>query len=325
MDESRTLTLRDAPPPELDALDENERAQAAHFAKRLLPGVELDAHFGPECDSFANAERWQVETTEGELLDVWLVAVPRGIVFRAGTTTQVGEIFDANLVHALGDLALLPGSAAKLRNESLLARFGRRAEFLRKYEEATNPGAPPPGPDFGGEIAPGTFAYARWKGRWWPARVLSQSGAMYRVHYDGWEASWDEYVSRERLCQAPRTSSAKLGDAVSVEYRGAWYSARVLHVHEDGRLRITYEGWDSSWDEDVVPARVKHTPQNEDRPGRDLGGEKPGQGSSMFIEYDGAWYEGVVLEVRADGYLIHYDGWDSSWDEVVDSTRLRFR
>jgi hypothetical protein len=47
------------------------------------------------------------------------------------------------------------------------------------------------------------------------------------------------------------------GDAVTAEYRGKWYSARVLAVRSDGRIRITYDGWDSSWDEDVVPARVR--------------------------------------------------------------------
>lgn len=323
------LSIQARPQPVLQALEGVDKDQAIAFGQRLAPGFELAEHFAPEHATFDRTERWRVQTESGEELDVWLASVPRGVVFRAGTTTLVGEIFDARMTHSIADLSLLPDAAAGEPAGTLLSRFGRRTVRVRTAERAAIPVAPPPGPPFTGDIAPGSVAFALWKGRWWPAQILSKSGELYRVHYDGWESNWDEYVSTDRLCQPPPPIEAKVGDDVSVEYRGAWYAARVLAVHEDGRVRVTYEGWDASWDEDVVPARVKKatTTGSEDSalPGRPLGAREVVAGETVFIAYDGAWYEGSVLEVRDGGYLIHYDGWDSSWDEVVDETRLRLR
>jgi hypothetical protein len=317
-------------PPVLEELDGIEKEQAVAFAQRLAPGMELGEHFVRSHATFVEPERWRVETEAGEALDVWIVSVPRGVVFRAGTTTQVGEIFDARMTHTLAELSLLPDAAARHPEGSLLSRFGRRALRVREAEEAGTPVTPPPGPPFEGEIAPGTLAFAQWKGRWWPAQILSKSGERYRIHYDGWGSNWDEYVPATRLCQAPPPVHAEVGDPVSVEYRGAWYAARVLEVHEDGRMRVTYDGWDAGWDEDVVPARVKKPTSgpagDPGLPGRPLGAREVVAGMPVFIAYDGAWYEGSVLEVKeGDGYLIHYDGWEASWDEVVDESRLRLR
>ena len=35
------------------------------------------------------------------------------------------------------------------------------------------------------------------------------------------------------------------------------------------------------------------------------------------------WYKSEILEVSGDKYKVHYDGWDSKWDEEVDATRIR--
>ncbi len=38
-----------------------------------------------------------------------------------------------------------------------------------------------------------------WKGQFYPATVLAQKGALYRIHYDGYDASWDEDVGTDRM------------------------------------------------------------------------------------------------------------------------------
>jgi hypothetical protein len=48
-----------------------------------------------------------------------------------------------------------------------------------------------------------------WHGGWHQGRVLSVTGALYRVHYLGWGANWDESVPASRL--RPPTSTAKRG------------------------------------------------------------------------------------------------------------------
>ena len=46
-------------------------------------------------------------------------------------------------------------------------------------------------------------------------------------------------------------------------------------------------------------------------------------GDPVEIEYSGTWYPGNVKEVKADQFFISYDDYDSSWDEWVESSRLR--
>ncbi len=51
---------------------------------------------------------------------------------------------------------------------------------------------------------------------------------------------------------------------------------------------------------------------------------KLGLGSYVQIERSGEWYEGKVTKVMPDGtFRVHYDGWDSKYDEAVPRSRLR--
>lgn len=45
--------------------------------------------------------------------------------------------------------------------------------------------------------------------------------------------------------------------------------------------------------------------------------------SKVEIEWSGAWYKGSILEVKDDKYKITYQGYSSSWDELVNKERLR--
>ena len=55
---------------------------------------------------------------------------------------------------------------------------------------------------------------------------------------------------------APKSAFAA-GDAVDVEWHGAWYPATVQEVKQPGRYKIRYDGYDSSWDEVVGPGRIR--------------------------------------------------------------------
>ncbi len=37
-----------------------------------------------------------------------------------------------------------------------------------------------------------------WEGSWWPAKVLKTENGKYYIHYIGYDASWDEWVGKER-------------------------------------------------------------------------------------------------------------------------------
>ena len=46
-------------------------------------------------------------------------------------------------------------------------------------------------------------------------------------------------------------------------------------------------------------------------------------GDQVKVEWKGEWWDALVREVMADKYLIHYVGFDSSWDEWVGPERIQ--
>lgn len=48
-------------------------------------------------------------------------------------------------------------------------------------------------------------------------------------------------------------------------------------------------------------------------------------GDLVDVEWKGSWWPAVLLERRGAGWLIHYEGYDGSFDEVVGAPRIRDR
>ncbi|MFZ5889794.1 MAG: Tudor-knot domain-containing protein [Myxococcota bacterium] len=116
----------------------------------------------------------------------------------------------------------------------------------------------------------------------YPAYVVERvSATRYRVHFDGYDARFDEDVGIDRIegrvegpvvtPPPPRKVARAVGsanpsdagaallvnpykpsDRVRVRWRGSVYTALVLEVVSKDRVRIHYEGFENAWDE-VVP------------------------------------------------------------------------
>jgi hypothetical protein len=104
-------------------------------------------------------------------------------------------------------------------------------------------------------INPGTYSagdsvWVQSKGAYYTASVLQVGKEQYKVHYTGYDASWDEWVTPCRVFPAP-----KVGDPVWVKWKMSWYYAKILTVGTN-EWKIHYVGWDSGWDEKVGPARI---------------------------------------------------------------------
>jgi hypothetical protein len=96
-----------------------------------------------------------------------------------------------------------------------------------------------------------------WGGKVWPARVTAAEGDFHFITYPGWPAHWDEWVTSRRIVgDEPIAATVPKGSAVTVEWRGEWYPARVLQRQGD-RTLIHYDGYDASWDEWVGPRRLR--------------------------------------------------------------------
>jgi hypothetical protein len=161
---------------------------------------------------------------------------------------------------ARSDLKWEPVRIRGCRSEKRLVRFYR-------YSDATDRLVEPH------ELRPiefrrypvGASLGVYWGGQVWDAEVLKVDGDFHLVHYPGWESFWDEWVLSDRIAgSGPASDSSTTGDRlalatgdrVEVEWRGRWWPAVVQAVRQD-RALIHYEDHEASWDEWVLPSRVR--------------------------------------------------------------------
>lgn len=105
----------------------------------------------------------------------------------------------------------------------------------------------------------GEYVEVEWKGRWWRAQVTEVDGSRPKVHYLGFEASWDEWVARARV-RAPQPIDARVGDRVEIEWKGRFWPGVVLEVADDF-ARVHYDDYGPEWDEWVTAKRLRATPK----------------------------------------------------------------
>src|SRR5262245_20501356 len=108
------------------------------------------------------------------------------------------------------------------------------------------------------------------------------------------------------------------GDSAQVLWKGTWYPAAVLKA-KGTECFIHYNGYGANWDEWVGPDRIRITSSGASAPAAvtNFSGGDP-----VSVFWKGSWYPAHVLEkLGEDRYRIHYDGYDSSWDESVGPSR----
>ncbi|HEX3654437.1 MAG TPA: Tudor-knot domain-containing protein [Pirellulales bacterium] len=102
-----------------------------------------------------------------------------------------------------------------------------------------------------GTHAPGTGrrVEVQWKQKWWPAQVIALDGDRSKIHYAGFDATWDEWVTPDRL-RAYRPQTLPVGTRVSVLWSGdnKRYPAVVV-ASSNGLHKVHYDGYSSQWDE----------------------------------------------------------------------------
>ncbi|MEZ4226958.1 MAG: Tudor-knot domain-containing protein [Polyangiaceae bacterium] len=131
----------------------------------------------------------------------------------------------------------------------------------------------------------GEHVWVEWDGRDYPAYILAKRGrSRFRVHYDGYDARWDEDVTLDRIkgrvtgpatpppppdkvarasgvtpkaaASAGAPSPYKEGDKVRVRWRGSVYGATVIAVVSSEKILVHYDGHESAWDETISVDRV---------------------------------------------------------------------
>ncbi len=95
----------------------------------------------------------------------------------------------------------------------------------------------------------------QWHADWWPVRVIQENGGKLKVHYIGYSAGDDLWVTPDKLRPIKPVQYA-VGSEIEVLWKKKWYPAKVLKV-EDGIHLIHYTDYDSSWDEWVASKRIR--------------------------------------------------------------------
>lgn len=113
------------------------------------------------------------------------------------------------------------------------------------------------------------------------------------------------------LSHAPQPASPRIGERGQVEWHGSWWPVRVIE-EKGGKLKVHYIGYGAGDDFWVAPAKLRPI--------------KPMQypiGNEVEVLWKKKWYPATVLKVEDGIHLIHYTGYDSTWDEWVTSKRIR--
>jgi hypothetical protein len=130
-------------------------------------------------------------------------------------------------------------------------------------------------------------------GQWWRAEVLKTEGDKSLIRYVGYGAEWDEWVGPDRF---------------------------KVYSEEDARtsaatVTLTFPVIESPTVSDSVTVSE---PQLDFAP---LVQGRPAQGD-LLVEWGKKWWPAEILKQDGASYLIHYKGYDNSWDEWVSLERI---
>ncbi len=107
------------------------------------------------------------------------------------------------------------------------------------------------------------------------------------------------------------------GTHVQVAKQGQWWPAVIVQPMGEGRFLIHYDNADDCWNEVVGPDRLK--PLASAGPARDY---HPGE--RVLVTYKGRLLVGeIVMQVAADSWRVHYDGFGPEAAESVGADRIR--
>ncbi|AOS44725.1 Agenet domain protein [Lacunisphaera limnophila] len=189
---------------------------------------------------------------------------------------------------------------------------------IRAVGEVVAAAVPKPvGPAVPGQWRAGDRVEGLSYGAWYPATVLEVGGGKWKVHYDGYGSSSDEWLPAEKL-RPIRTASWKVGDRVEALSYGKWYGAKIIEA-ESARWKVTYDGYGSSSDEwlniDRLRAPGAKTVGGSDQAGqavesyklpvRPAGAQAGLEGAYLRVE---TYYFGSSLSLNNQGWFFTKDG-----------------
>jgi len=136
----------------------------------------------------------------------------------------------------------------------------------------------------------GDHVLVEWDTNDYPAFVIDVEGpARYRVHYEGYDAIWDETVNVSRVKGRITGPVQVPPPPAKVARRGGAPASSSSASPSDG----------------LVPTRFK-------------------QGQRVRVVWHGRVFHAVILEaLPGERYRVHYDGFGQEWDETIEVSRIK--
>jgi len=124
-----------------------------------------------------------------------------------------------------------------------------------------------------------------------------------------------EFPSDADMARVTTTPKPGIGKRVEALSEGKWYKAKVIDL-ADGKSKIHYAGYGTQYDEWLTPEKIREYVPKVYAVGTKV---------QVYSEDDESWYPATVLKHWYGLHYIHYDGYDSSWDEWVGPKALKPR
>lgn len=129
-------------------------------------------------------------------------------------------------------------------------------------------------------------------------------------------ANAEDFVVPAEDLETPAWKRYPKDTELAVTWGGKLWDAKVIATDGDFH-RIHYPGWPAYWDEWILSDRIASVGRvDASQPVFTLG-------QRVMVEWKSKWWPAQVIAVDHTRYRIHYDGYDSSWDEWVTAPRMR--
>lgn len=164
-----------------------------------------------------------------------------------------------------------------------------------------------PAPDLTWAFNAGDQVEVLWSGVWYPASVVKAEAARYRINYDGYDSSWDEWVGPDRI-----------------RAKGAAAESREV-TSKAPQSPGTMPDWKTMTKDQIksLSARPEITPDPKAAMRRLELGLDFKEADRVEVLWFGWWTEARILKKKGDSYLVRFKDSDAGYDEWVGPDRLR--
>jgi hypothetical protein len=140
------------------------------------------------------------------------------------------------------------------------------------------------------------------------------------------------FAPEMELAVAQRKTDPLISNRLEVRSEGDWYKARIIDAR-GAAYRVHYFGFEDSDDEwvtrrlfrmpTVASARNSRRASSWDTSEYRNEADEFRTGTNVEVNWQGRWYPAKILKDQQGRHLVHYSGYDDSWNEWVSDHRIR--